>query len=177
MMARKHLSYKVQQDGLGKVHDSIDIVDLKKEVQLETDGGDIIGEKNLEELKQSSAEFAALTGIDNQELDQLREMVADYVVTNPLQARDFSSQVPILTKIGAEDYDKAPNMASLNLTIEEALKKFRYQWKTLNPDKISYLMQIGLVQEVMKVEERKSIRRQMDQIRRDKAEHLAEQRA
>lgn len=35
-------------------------------------------------------------------------------------------------------------------------------WKTLDEDKINYLMKYGIVQEVMKVEERKCIRREME---------------
>jgi hypothetical protein len=38
------------------------------------------------------------------------------------------------------------------------LKKFGKDWKTLDQNKIDYLMKYGIVQEVMKVEERKSIR-------------------
>jgi hypothetical protein len=38
------------------------------------------------------------------------------------------------------------------------LKKFVKDWKTLDSSKINYLMKYGIVQEVMKVEERKAIR-------------------
>lgn len=36
LMARKHLGFKEVKDGVNHMHDSIDIVDLKKEVDLET---------------------------------------------------------------------------------------------------------------------------------------------
>ena len=45
--------------------------------------------------------------------------------------------------------------------MREALKKFVKDWKTVDQDKLGYLMQYGIVQEVMKIEERKAIRRQM----------------
>jgi len=64
-------------------------------------------------------------------------------------------------------------MKELKLTIHEALAKFKVTWKTLNQQKIDYLMQLGMVQEVMKVEERKAIRRHMEIIRKEKAEIAA----
>jgi hypothetical protein len=33
-------------------------------------------------------------------------------------------------------------------------------WKTLDTSKINYLMKYGIVQEVMKIEERKAVRRE-----------------
>ncbi len=68
-------------------------------------------------------------------------------------------------------------MKELKLTIHEALEKFKVTWKTLNQQKIDYLMQLGMVQEVMKIEERKAIRRHMEAIRKEKAEIAAKKRA
>ncbi len=38
------------------------------------------------------------------------------------------------------------------------MKKFVKDWKTVDSSKINYLMKYGIVQEVMKIEERKSVR-------------------
>ena len=38
LMARKHLGFQEKKEGVNHMHDSIDIVDLKKEVDLETGG-------------------------------------------------------------------------------------------------------------------------------------------
>jgi len=38
------------------------------------------------------------------------------------------------------------------------LKKFVKDWKTIDNAKINYLMKYGIVQEVMKIEERKAVR-------------------
>lgn len=48
----------------------------------------------------------------------------------------------------------------MEIQVEDALKKFRKNWKTVDKDKINYLMKYGIVQEVMRVEERKSVRRE-----------------
>ena len=48
----------------------------------------------------------------------------------------------------------------LQIQLEEALKKFVKDWKTIDQAKINYLMKYGIVQEVMKIEERKAIRRE-----------------
>jgi hypothetical protein len=47
------------------------------------------------------------------------------------------------------------------IKLEKALKKFVKDWKTLDSEKINYLMKYGIVQEVMKVEERKAVRREV----------------
>lgn len=52
------------------------------------------------------------------------------------------------------------DLNKLQIQVEEALKKFVKDWKTLDQDKINTLMQYGIVQEVMKVEERKAVRRE-----------------
>ena len=60
-------------------------------------------------------------------------------------------------------YNKIINIKSwgfgvlgLQLQLEEALKKFVKDWKTIDNSKINYLMKYGIVQEVMKIEERKA---------------------
>lgn len=66
--------------------------------------------------------------------------MADYVITNHFQPRDFDAKIPILNQIGASGYDQNDNMKELKLTIHEALSKFKVTWKTLNQQKIDYLM-------------------------------------
>ena len=61
---------------------------------------------------------------------------------------------------GAENYDKLDQ--SMEIDLKKALKKFVKDWKTLDSTRINFLMQYGLVQEVMKVEERKAIRREIE---------------
>jgi hypothetical protein len=46
----------------------------------------------------------------------------------------------------------------LQIRLEEALRKFVKDWKTVDKTRINYLMKYGIVQEVMKIEERKVIR-------------------
>lgn len=73
--------------------------------------------------------------------------------------RDFNTEIPILNTIGAGDYDQHEDMSKIDLAITQSMKKFQKDWKTKDRSKISYLMEKGIVQEVMKTEERKAIRR------------------
>jgi len=77
---------------------------------------------------------------------------------NNQNPRDFNSDLPILQALGAESYDKITNIDYLQLQLEKALKKFVKDWKTVDNTKINYLMKYGIVQEVMKIEERKAVR-------------------
>lgn len=96
----------------------------------------------------------------DRDLEKLKDIIRDYAV-NALKARDFNADLPILSTLGAEDYDKIDSMDALQIHLETALRKFVKDWKTLDKQKINYLMKYGIVQEVMKVEERKAIRREM----------------
>ena len=55
------------------------------------------------------------------------------------------------------------------------MRKFKKDWKTIDSEKINYLMKLGIVQEVMKVEERKAVRREAALIRAEQAEQLRQQ--
>jgi hypothetical protein len=65
-----------------------------------------------------------------------------------------------LTALGVDNYDKISNLDYLQVQLEEALKKWVKDWKTIDTSRINYLMKYGIVQEVMKIEERKSVRRE-----------------
>ncbi len=94
------------------------------------------------------------------DLEILKGIISDYTLKmGPLKPRDFNTEVPILSALGASEYDKYEDIQQLIIKLEGALKKFVKNWKTLDKEKINYLMQFGIVQEVMKVEERKSVRR------------------
>lgn len=72
--------------------------------------------------------------------------------------RDFKAFLPLLTELGLDKYD------SLNFSkfdMEASLNELKSKWKTLDVEKIQYLMKYAIVHEVMKVEERKAIRREM----------------
>ena len=61
--------------------------------------------------------------------------------------------------LGAENYDKVVMRDDLEIDLDGAMRRFVKDWKTVDKEKINYLMKYGLVQEVMKVEERKAVRR------------------
>lgn len=75
--------------------------------------------------------------------------------------RDFNADLPILQALGAHSYDSVNNIGHLEIKLEEALKKFVKDWKTVDKEKINRLIKYGIVQEVMKIEGRKAIRREV----------------
>lgn len=95
-------------------------------------------------------------------MDDLNSIIVDYnkaiVSAHP---RDFHADLPILSALGANSYDQLDNILNLQLNLEEGLKKFVKDWKTIDMDKIAYLLKYGIVQEIMKVEGRKAIREEM----------------
>ena len=73
------------------------------------------------------------------------------------------------------------DVADLDIKVDKAMEDFIKNWKTLDLEKINYLMKYGLVQEVMKVEERKAVRREaaekkalLDQLKASKPKKVAE---
>lgn len=101
LMARKHLGFKEKQDGVNHIHDSIDIVDLKKEVDLETGADYHNQDEEMQINPNQDSAIQAMGGVDEKEYDQLKDLIQDYVITNHFQPRDFDSKIPILTQIGA----------------------------------------------------------------------------
>lgn len=91
-----------------------------------------------------------------------------------MKPRDFRADLPILTALKADNYDQI-NIDQVTIELEEALRKFKKDWKTVDPNKINYLMKLGIVQEVMKVEERKAVRREAAIIRAAEAEQHRQQ--
>jgi hypothetical protein len=75
--------------------------------------------------------------------------------------------------LGATEYDKIEDMSKFQIKMEKALKKFVKDWKTLDQNKINYLMQYAIVQEVMKVEERKCLRRELENKPKHEKKHKA----
>jgi hypothetical protein len=75
-----------------------------------------------------------------------------------LKPRDFNTDIPVLECLGADGYDKG-DLGDLDIDLKKPMKKFQKDWKTRDQEKINYLMQMGIVKEVMKIEERKTIRR------------------
>jgi hypothetical protein len=75
--------------------------------------------------------------------------------------RDFNADLPILQALGANTYDQLANTEAMQLTLHDALTKWVKDWKTVDKSRINYLMKYGIVYEIMKVEERKAIRREI----------------
>jgi len=64
--------------------------------------------------------------------------------------------MPLLKALNLDKYDQN-DFKGFN--IAKSLKQLRSKWKTLDLDRIQYLMKFAIVHEVMKIEERKSIRK------------------
>ncbi len=82
------------------------------------------------------------------DLDLLKNIITDYAINNPLKnmkPRDFNAELPILSTLGADNYDKYEDIDGLTIKLERALKKFVIDWKTLDQKKINYLMKYSIV--------------------------------
>jgi len=111
------------------------------------------GGKSTKHAKTASMDAAA------KDVETFKNIVKDYNRVH-VDPRDFNSDLPILQALGAESYDKLQNIEYLQIQLEQALRKFVKDWKTVDSSKINQLMQYGIVQEVMKIEERKAVRRE-----------------
>jgi len=76
--------------------------------------------------------------------------------TEPGEIRDFKAFMPLLSALHLDKYDRN-DFTGFNMG--KSLRELRMTWKTLDVDRITYLMKFAIVHEVMKVEERKAIRR------------------
>ena len=74
----------------------------------------------------------------------------------PGDVRDFKAFMPLLKVLGLDKYDRN-DFSKFN--IKRSLKELRLTWKTVDIEKIKYLMKYAIVHEVMKIEGRKAIRR------------------
>lgn len=70
--------------------------------------------------------------------------------------RDFDAYIPLLRILQLENYDRNEFE---KFDMVESLKLLKQLWKTSNHDKIEYLLNYGIFHEVMRVEERKAVRR------------------
>ena len=73
---------------------------------------------------------------------------------DPGDVRDFKAFMPLLWALKLHLYDKN-DFSKFN--VHKSLQKLWKCWKTLDMEKIEYLMKFGIVHEVMKIEERKAI--------------------
>ena len=85
-------------------------------------------------------------GPNDKEVETFKNIVRDYNRTKiQIDPRDFRSDLPILTALGVDNYDKISNLDYLQVQLEEALKKWVKDWKTIDTSRINYLMKYGIV--------------------------------
>ena len=60
------------------------------------------------------------------------------------KVRDFMAQMPILKALGVDEYDKM-NLDNITLDMGKFLKMFKQKWKTLDEERILYLLKYGIV--------------------------------
>jgi len=75
--------------------------------------------------------------------------------TDPSDVRDFKAFMPLLKALKLHLYDRN-NFSKFD--VHKSLAKLKLTWKTLDIERIQYLMRLGIVHEVWKIEERKAIR-------------------
>ena len=64
----------------------------------------------------------------------------------------------MIDQIGASNYDKLDDPINLELKIAETLKAQKVTWKTVDQDKLRYLIKRQIIYEINFIEERKQVR-------------------
>jgi hypothetical protein len=84
----------------------------------------------LKKHLQFDSELQGKDSIEN-DVEQLKVIIRDYAQTH-IKPRDFNADLPILSALGATEYDKIEDMSKFQIKLEKALKKFVKDWKTLD---------------------------------------------
>ena len=90
--------------------------------------------------------------------------------------RDFYANPKLLQELNAHNYDKMDDMSQLQVQVEAALEKLRVQWKAYDETKLTYLIRKQTITELIKIEERKQVRRDQAEIVKRRKEKLEEDR-
>ena len=72
----------------------------------------------------------------------------------------MSSSIIFLELIGAKNYDKLDDLRSIQLSIDDAIKKLKDKWRTNDIEFIKLKLKQGVTKELLKLEERKHVRRE-----------------
>lgn len=75
-----------------------------------------------------------------------------------LSIRGFSSVTPVLTILGIDNYDQVKDIGQLKLNFEQA-DEYQRIWKINDDAKFNELLRFKILQEVMSLEERKAVRK------------------
>ena len=129
-------------------------------------------QKSKSKGKKKKAGPTSLTGIDsingsnidetpviliNQSMDRSGTAGMSF---NKVKPRDFDIQSNMLKKLGATKYDQFDDINMLKLRLEEVVKEQMVTWKTVDMDKIKYLIKLCVISELNRIEERKYVRRE-----------------
>ena len=86
-------------------------------------------------------------------------------------AQNFHNVPKTLSVLNVSDYDKVRDMNDLQITIQkEIIGLLETKWKTLEEDKLRALIRKCVIAELMKIEERKYVRREREEQKRKEKE-------
>ena len=78
-----------------------------------------------------------------------------------LKPRDFSANPKVLSLLNIQDYDRIADLKTLQLQVEvQIMEKLKDKWKTMDENKLVYLIKKQIVSEILKLEERKHVRQE-----------------
>ena len=87
-----------------------------------------------------------------------------------LKPRDFAANPKMLSLLNVQDYDRMADLNQLHLLVEkQIMDKLKHTWKTMDENKLVYLLKKQIISEILKLEERKHVRQEekrLDQRRR-----------
>lgn len=115
----------------------------------------------------------------NDSIPRLNNNMSTTFQASKAKPRDFDVNPKALREIGAQNYDKIEDMGQLQINVELALEKLRSQWKTIDEERLIYLICKITINELTIIEERKQVRfnqQEIDRKRKDKLEEEREQK-
>lgn len=72
----------------------------------------------------------------------------------------------MLTKLKIENYDRLPDLDKIQIEVEDrVLKELKHKWKTMDEERLIYLIKRSMLYEILQLEERKYVRKEAKRIK------------
>ena len=137
----------------------VDLEELQKGFDSGLESKEIIAiiDKIIEDRQMKDYDEHVIRGTESMRGEECKYGIlgVDYKLFG-VEPRDFKAIIPLLTSLGLQHYDR--NVYN-EIDIKSKLQELTNQWKTLDHKKIQDMLNYGIVQELMRTEERKAARR------------------
>ena len=115
--------------------------------------------------------YGSMASQPNTSLDKSQFVVPKGLLRPRDYVQNFHNIPKTLSVLNVSDYDKVRDMNDLQITIQkEIIDDLKSNWKTLQEDKLRALIRKCVIAELMKIEERKQVRREREEQKRKEKE-------